>query len=190
MKFHKVRDVSALPGMRLSVQFANGTTKIHDVAPPIRLLPAFAALEDEVLLGRVEVNRGGYGIVWNDELDLACDELRGIGVEAATPFDGLMSSSDVSELWGLSESTPRKAITYGKIDPCAGARKYGKQRVVNLDAMSARVRRPGRRMVHGLSCCQALGSIGRICPFDTWRETPVKTLSAKPYKFKFLRGIR
>ncbi len=28
MKFHKVKDVSALPDMKLSVQFANGTTKI------------------------------------------------------------------------------------------------------------------------------------------------------------------
>ncbi|MCH3955995.1 MAG: DUF2442 domain-containing protein [Olsenella sp.] len=88
------RDVSALPGMRLSVQFANGTAKTHDVAPLTRLLPAFAALEDEVLFGNAEV----YGIVWNDELDFACDELWDIGVEVATPFDDLVSFSDVSKL--------------------------------------------------------------------------------------------
>lgn len=78
MKFHKVRDVSALSGMRLSVQFANGTTKIYDVAPSIRRLPVSAALEDESLFGSVEVNQGGYGIVWDDALDLYCDELWGI----------------------------------------------------------------------------------------------------------------
>ena len=44
-----------------------------------------------------------------------------------------MSFSDASELWGLSESTLRKAIAYGKIVP--DARKYGKQWVVNCDAM-------------------------------------------------------
>lgn len=135
------------------------------------------------------MNQGGCGIVWNDELDLACDELWGIGVEAATPFDGLMSSSDVSELWGLSESIPRKAITYGKMDSCAGARKYGKQRVVNLDAMSHEYGDP----VGGGPRAFLLPGVGfdrADSPFDTWQETPAKTLSTRSYKFKFLRGIR
>ena len=135
MTFHKVKDVSALPGLKLSVQFANGTTKIYDVAPLERRFPAFKALEDETLFDCVEVDQGGYGIIWNDELDLSCDELWDNGVEVATPFDGLMSFSDASELWGLSESTLRKAIAYGKIVPGVDARKYGKQWVVNRDAM-------------------------------------------------------
>ncbi|WP_455044252.1 helix-turn-helix domain-containing protein [Lancefieldella rimae] len=53
----------------------------------------------------------------------------------ATPFDGLMSFSDASELWGLSESTLRKTIAYGKIVPGVDACKYGKQWVVDRDAM-------------------------------------------------------
>lgn len=135
MNFHKIKDVSALPGLKLSVQFANGTTKIYDVSPLERRFPAFKALEDETLFDCVEVDQGGYGIIWNDELDLSCDELWDNGVEVATPFDGLMSFSDASELWGLSESTLRKAIAYGKIVPGVDARKYGKQWVVNRDAM-------------------------------------------------------
>lgn len=55
---------------------------------------------------------GGCGIVWNDGVDLSCDELRENGIEVATPFDGLMSSAGATELWGLSESTLRKAVTY------------------------------------------------------------------------------
>lgn len=82
------------------------------------------------------VGQGGYGIVWNDELDLSCDELWENGVEVASPFDGLMSFSDASELWGLSESTLRKAGAYGKIVPRVDARKYGKQWIVNRDAMT------------------------------------------------------
>ena len=138
MKFHKVKEVSVLPGLRLSVQFANCTTKIYDTAPLIRCLPAFAALEDEVC----EVNQSRDGTVWNDELDLPCDELRDIGVEATTPFDDLMSFSNVSELWGLGESTLRKVIAYGKIVPDANARKYGKQWVVDLDGMSRKYGNP------------------------------------------------
>lgn len=136
MKFHKVKDVSALPDMKLSVQFANGTTKIYDVRHLEQRFAAFKALEDEALFGSVAVDQGGYGVIWNDDLDLSCDELWEEGAEVATPFDGLMSFSDASELWGLSESTLRKAIAYGKIVPGIDARKFGKQWVINRNAMS------------------------------------------------------
>lgn len=136
MKLHKVKDVSALPDMKLSVQFANGTTKIYDVRPLEQRFAAFKALEDEALFGSVVVDQGGNGIIWNDDLDLSYDELWKEGAEVATPFDGLMSFSDASELWGLSESTLRKAIAYGKIVPGIDARKFGKQWVVNRSAMS------------------------------------------------------
>ena len=135
MLFHKVKDVAAMPGMRLSVQFVNGTTKLYDVKPLLERFPAFEVLEGEGLFSSVEVDRGGYGIIWNDDVDLSCDELWEHGAEIETPFDGLMSFADASELWGLSESTLRKAVAYGKIVPGVDARKYGKQWVVSRDAM-------------------------------------------------------
>ena len=92
-------------------------------------------LEDELLFRDVVVDQGGYGIIWNDDLDLSCDELWENGTEVATPFDGLISFSDASELWGLSESTLRKAVAYGKIVPGVDARKYGKQWIVDREAM-------------------------------------------------------
>ena len=57
MLFHKVKEVAALPGMKLSVQFANGATKLYDVKPLVARIPAFEALEDEALFGSVEVVR-------------------------------------------------------------------------------------------------------------------------------------
>ena len=135
MKFHKVKDVSALADLKLSVQFTNGTTKIYDVSPLMQRFSAFRILEDETLFRDVQVDQGGYGIVWNDDLDLSCDELWENGAEVATPFDGLMSFSDASALWDLSESTLRKAVAYGKIVPGVDARKYGKQWIVNRNAM-------------------------------------------------------
>ena len=133
--FHKVKDISPLPEMRLSVQFANGTTKTYDVAPLLERFEAFKPLQDEDLFSSVEVDTGGYGVGWNDDIYLSCDELWENGVEVQTPFDGLMSFADASELWGLSESTLRKAVSYGKIAPGIDARKYGKQWVVTRDAM-------------------------------------------------------
>ena len=83
----------------------------------------------------VTVDIGGYGIVWSDELDLSCDELWEHGKQIDTPFDGLMSFSDASEIWGLSESTLRKAIAYGKLVNGIDVCKFGKQWVVSTDAM-------------------------------------------------------
>ena len=103
--FHKIKSVSPLPDFRLSVQFSEG------------------------------VDVGGYGIVWNDALDLSCDELWEHGVRVCTAFDGLMAFSDATELWGLNESTLRKAIAYGKLVNGVDVCKFGKQWVVSMDAM-------------------------------------------------------
>ena len=37
------------------------------------------------------------------------------GEKIDTPFDGLLAFSDATALWGLNESTLRKAISYGKL---------------------------------------------------------------------------
>ena len=134
--FHKVKSVSSLADFKLSVQFSEGVTKLYDVKPLFEKIPAFSYLKDhpdEFACAAVDV--GGYGIIWNDELDLSCDELWEHGVQVNTPFDGLMAFSDATELWGLNESTLRKAISYGKLVNGVDVCKFGKQWVVSIDAM-------------------------------------------------------
>ena len=134
--FHKIKNVFALPEYRLSVQFSEGLTKIYDVKPLFEKLPAFAVLQENAdAFACVSVDDGGYGIAWNDDLDLSCDELWINGVQVDTPFDGLMAFSDATELWGLNESTLRKAITYGKLVNGVDVCKFGKQWVVSVEAM-------------------------------------------------------
>ena len=134
--FHKIKNVFALPECKLSVQFSEGVTKIYDVKPLFEKIPLFAELKDNLAdFACVSVDVGGYGIVWNDDLDLSCDELWENGVQVDTPFDGLMAFSDATELWGLNESTLRKAITYGKLVNGVDVCKFGKQWVVSVDAM-------------------------------------------------------
>ncbi len=133
--FHKIKNVSPLPDFKLSVQFAEGVTKIYDVNPLFNKILAFKSLETGNDFYGVYVDVGGYGIVWNDDLDLSCDELWEHGVEVETPFDGLMAFSDATELWGLHESTLRKAIAYGKLVNGVDVCKFGKQWVVSVEAM-------------------------------------------------------
>ena len=141
--FHKVKAVNALPDYRLSVQFAEGVTKIYDVKPLFAKWKPFKALENAPeLFSGVEVDMGGYGIIWNDDLDLSCDELFENGEMVKTPFDGLMAFTDATQLWGLNESTLRKAIAYGKLVNGVDACKYGKQWVISMDAMKREYGQP------------------------------------------------
>lgn len=134
--FHKIKSVSPLPDYRLSVQFSEGITKIYDMKPLFERIPAFKMLlEQAEEFSGVTVDVGGYGIVWNDDLDLSCDELWENGVIVTTPFDGLMSFGDATELWQLNDSTLRKAITYGKLVNGVDVCKFGKQWVISSEAM-------------------------------------------------------
>ena len=134
--FHKVKSISPLADFKLSVQFSEGVTKLYDVKSLFEKIPAFSYLKDRPdEFACVAVDVGGYGIIWNDELDLSCDELWEHGVQVNTPFDGLMAFSDATELWGLNESTLRKAISYGKLVNGVDVCKFGKQWVVSIDAM-------------------------------------------------------
>ena len=139
--FHKVKAVRALPDYKLSVQFAEGVTKIYDVTSLFSRFPVFQISPEE--FSGVHVDVGGYGIVWNDDLDLSCDELWENGKEVKTPFDRLIAMSDATLLWGLNESTLRKAISYGKLVDGVDACKYGNQWVLSIDAMHREYGQPG-----------------------------------------------
>ena len=142
---HKVKNVNAMPDHKLSVQFAEGVTKIYNVAPLFEKYSFFMPLKDSPeLFGSVIVDQGGYGIVWNDDIDISCDELWANGVEIDTPFDGLMAFSDATFLWDLNESTLRKAITYGKLVNGVDVCKFGKQWVVSMAAMKREYGEPVR----------------------------------------------
>lgn len=133
--FHKIKNIYPLPEYRLSVQFAEGCTKIYDVKPLFEQIPLFSELKENPLFSDVAVDVGGHGIVWNDDLDLSCDELWDNGIKVETPFDGLMAFSDATDLWTLNESTLRKAISYGKLVEGVDVCKFGKQWVVSVKAM-------------------------------------------------------
>lgn len=134
--FHKIKNVSPLQDYKLSVQFAEGETKIYDIKPLFKKLPMFKFfIEHPEEFFAVSVDVGGYGVIWNDDFDLSCDELWENGVQVQTPFDGLMAFSDATEMWGLNESTLRKAVSYGKLVNGVDVCKFGKQWVVSVEAM-------------------------------------------------------
>ena len=134
--FHKLTAVTPLPDFQLIVRFADGCSKSYDLSPLIRKMQVFQPLaEVPGLFEQVSVDPGGYGISWNDDIDLDGNEIWAHGVTVPTPFDGLLSFSDAASIWGLHESTLRKAIQYKKLLSGVDAMKFGKQWVVTREAM-------------------------------------------------------
>ena len=74
--FYKIKNVNPFPNYKLSIQFINGITKIYDVTPLTQKYNYFKPLKEEPLLfNSVMVDQGGYGIIWNDEIDISSNEL-------------------------------------------------------------------------------------------------------------------
>ena len=74
--FHRVRSITPLSEYSLLACFENGEKKIYDVRQLFERWEAFKALTiTEGLFRQVKVDAGGYGISWNDDIDLSCNEL-------------------------------------------------------------------------------------------------------------------
>lgn len=67
---------------RLLVTFGNGVEKIYDCNQLLHL-EMFQSLENEVFFKSVKVDAGGYGVSWNDDVDLSEYELWVNGKEPA-----------------------------------------------------------------------------------------------------------
>lgn len=55
--------------------FADGTKKRYDMKPLIEEHEAFGPLKDIALFNQLRVEAGGYGIVWNEDIDIAAEEI-------------------------------------------------------------------------------------------------------------------
>ena len=146
--FHKIKSVTPLPDFILSVQFSEGVTKHYDMKLLFERHPMFDPLRKHLeMYYSATVDTGGYGVIWNDDIDISCDELFFNGTTVQTPFDGLIAFSDATQLWGLNESTLRKAIAYGKLINGQDVCKFGKQWVISYEAMKREYGMPKTNVV-------------------------------------------
>jgi hypothetical protein len=79
--FPKIEAVKPLPGKKLLVRFAGGGRKVYDCCPLLDQEP-FSLLRNESLFRQVKVDVGGYGISWNDQIDLSESKLWIKGTES------------------------------------------------------------------------------------------------------------
>ena len=80
--FYKVKSVETLENYLLLIIFQNGIKKQYDIKPLFEKWKEFKTLYNNlVLFKNVKVDAGGYGISWNDNLDLSCTELWNNGTQ-------------------------------------------------------------------------------------------------------------
>ena len=75
MEFHTIKSVKPLKNMILYVIFNDGTNKKYDVKVLVKKYDIFKKLKNEKLFNSVKVDIGGYGIIWNEEIDLSSEEI-------------------------------------------------------------------------------------------------------------------
>ena len=79
---YTIKSVKAKEKFILSVIFINGIIKEYDIKPLFDIFPQFKDFEtDPELFYQVKVDSGGYGIYWNDNLDLDANDIWEDGIE-------------------------------------------------------------------------------------------------------------
>lgn len=74
--FHKVKSVKSLDNYILEIVFENNIIKYYDVSNLFEKWIVFQKLKTiNGLFNQVKVDDGGYGVSWNEEIDLSCNEL-------------------------------------------------------------------------------------------------------------------
>ena len=103
---HRIKEVKTLENFVVSVIFQDGVEKEYDVKQLFSVFPQFQVFEIESsLFKQVTVDVGGCGISWNDELDLAAEEIWENGDST-----GVLHSLDVLDEVGFNLTKARDSI--------------------------------------------------------------------------------
>lgn len=71
--FYKIISLETHSDFILLVGFSNGEYRKFDLKPYMKEYPIFNSLLDLNLYKKATIDKDGYGIVWNDEVDLSAN---------------------------------------------------------------------------------------------------------------------
>jgi len=79
--FHKIVKVEPLERQILKIHFENKEIKYYDMKKAIKEIKALEPLKNESIFKKASVDVGGHGIVWDDVMDIAGEEIYINGVD-------------------------------------------------------------------------------------------------------------
>lgn len=119
--FYKVKTVIPMPNMELLVEFTDKQTKRYDVKPLLGRWKQFEALTATGLFNCVKVDIGGYGVSWNNDLDLSCNELWENGTSITDEkSDDLYCEQLYQEYLNDLDPTKHETVTFEEAARLAG----------------------------------------------------------------------
>lgn len=128
--FHKITSLATLPNYILLVGFNDGIYKQFDLKPFMEKYPPFQSLAIDGLYEQAQIDVGGFGIVWNDELDVSAEGVYERGTLCAVSGDvEKLSQELISEIVkvrndsGLSQK--QLEILSGVAQPCIARTEKG-----------------------------------------------------------------
>ena len=104
---HKIKSVITKNDLIISATFFDGTVKEYSVDRLFNIYPQLKELENRELFNSVQVDAGGYGVSWNDDLELDAETIWEDGIEIGKDTVDIMSKLAAR----LTEARNRIGIT-------------------------------------------------------------------------------
>lgn len=73
--FHRISRAEVLDNYTIIVEFINGEKVRYNIEILIDNYEMFKPLKDKRLFNQCKVDKQGYGLYWNDDIDISCNEL-------------------------------------------------------------------------------------------------------------------
>ena len=79
--FYKIVSIAPLQSYKLIICFEGSFLKQCDMLPLIRCHKKYFSLHNEMLFSSIKVAAGGYGVSWNDSIEMSSSELWNISTD-------------------------------------------------------------------------------------------------------------
>ena len=95
-----ITKIKTLDDLKFEATFADGEVVLFDIKTLFEKYPVFHQLEDKELFNSLKIDGIGYGISWNDELDLSSDGVyvRGVHISKTDPETRLLVGQNLAQL--------------------------------------------------------------------------------------------
>lgn len=114
---HKITSIKTKDNLIVEATFFDGTVKEYNVRNMFSIYPQMKELENNNTLFRgVQIDAGGYGISWNDDLDLESETIWEDGIEV-----GKETTNPILELAAkFTEARNKAGITQKQLSESVG----------------------------------------------------------------------
>ena len=73
--FHRAKSLKFKRGAIIELTYLNGEKRRYDMSSLFKKYPEMEVLKDRRFFKSGELDPGGYGVIWSDDLDISCEEI-------------------------------------------------------------------------------------------------------------------